>query len=877
MLETIREFAHERLEASGQENALRTLQADWLLELADRAGTRAIVDDLLPWEFDLVTPELDNVRAVLDWAAEHDPERGLRLATWLEAFWVVRDPVEGASRLEQLLARAPDAEPQLRAHALRALGGALDISGDSERAAPCYERSLELFIATGDEIHAAHIRFRIAANMSIRGDTAAAFPLLEDVLRRSRRLGMKPAESQALAFLADKADADGDLELAIELALESAAIAHEAGWAWWEAGELLQRCDLRAKAQPARCGREPCDPCARAGSGARRPAAHAVRRGRAGRHRRSTRRRRAGRPSLGGNRERSGHETNRPVGASPRGARSPRPARAGAGVRSRTHRGQPALDRPGRRPRDNRSRLAGLRLGEAVVDPDGAGRRVDRDPGRVRALRQGDGRANAAREEDAVDDLAGGHPDAAAGERRLGRVSAETERRTGTACAGSICVIVAWTPSSSQRVRLFGASTATRCQGCCAKWKVFVLCVRGSTRSTAWSTHSQIQTYESAGMRICVSIAPLAKLSVTRFVAGSIRTSVAFPSSAHTAPSPTAIEPLPKSPGRRMLATRRPLSSSSRSTSATRAPASGPLRTTAFRATQTAPAPIAKPAASAGSRNVRRSAPLARSRTAIVRPSPPPRSQSVPSTTHRLAPQPQPIWLSRTVETTRPLDGSIRSRLAAAALELPPNAQTDAPAAAAATTATTAAATSGHLRRRRAFAEDLGQPLRRRPPARAAPAGAPRSRAGGRGATRRRRPSADGCRLPRIPRRSRRRGRASSASREPPRHRRSPSPGRRCGPRCPSACRRSPRTRRYGARRVRPGRSPGLRPRVLRRPAAPGRARRTWRRSCRPPCPARGHGSASAPAGRSGGTAPAPCANGRRPAPSRVRSSRRCR
>ena len=252
MLETIREFAHERLDASGQENALRRLQADWLLELADRAGTRAIVDDLLPWEFDLVTPELDNVRAVLDWAPEHDPERGLRLATWLEAFWVVRDPVEGASRLEQLLARAPDAEPQLRAHALRALGGALDISGDSERAAPCYERSLELFIATGDEIHAAHIRFRIAANMSIRGDTAAAFPLLEDVLRRSRRLGMKPAESQALAFLADKADADGDPELAIELALESAAIAHEAGWAWWEAGELCSAATFERKhSQPA--------------------------------------------------------------------------------------------------------------------------------------------------------------------------------------------------------------------------------------------------------------------------------------------------------------------------------------------------------------------------------------------------------------------------------------------------------------------------------------------------------------------------------------------------------------------------------------------------------------------------------------------------
>ena len=41
MLETIREFAREHLEASGEEDALRRLQTEWLLELADRAGTRA--------------------------------------------------------------------------------------------------------------------------------------------------------------------------------------------------------------------------------------------------------------------------------------------------------------------------------------------------------------------------------------------------------------------------------------------------------------------------------------------------------------------------------------------------------------------------------------------------------------------------------------------------------------------------------------------------------------------------------------------------------------------------------------------------------------------------------------------------------------------
>lgn len=238
MLETIREFATERLRASGEEDALRRTQADRLLELAERAGTQAIVEVPLPWNFDLVTPEIDNVRAVLGWALEHDPARGLMLATSLEAFWVVRDPVEGASHLERLLERTPDAEPALRAPALRALGGALDISGEPDRAAPCYRQSLELFVSVGDETQAAQLRARAAWNMVMRGEAAAAWPLLEDALDAFRRLGSRLQEGEVLGFLSRKAHADGDLALAVDLSLESAAIAHEVGWAWWEAGQL---------------------------------------------------------------------------------------------------------------------------------------------------------------------------------------------------------------------------------------------------------------------------------------------------------------------------------------------------------------------------------------------------------------------------------------------------------------------------------------------------------------------------------------------------------------------------------------------------------------------------------------------------------------
>jgi tetratricopeptide (TPR) repeat protein len=238
MLETIREFAREHLAASGEEDALRRLQTDWLIELADRAGMRATVGVPGKWDVDLVAPEIDNVRAVLDWAAEHDPERGLALAASLEGFWLVREPTEGASRLEPLLARAPDAEPELRAHALRALGGALELCGEPDRAAPCYQHSLELFIASEEEIQTANLRYRVAGNMVQRGETAAAEPLLEESLRTFRQLGLPRGEAQVLGYLAEKPHGEGDLARAIELTLEGAAIAREIGWGWWESGQL---------------------------------------------------------------------------------------------------------------------------------------------------------------------------------------------------------------------------------------------------------------------------------------------------------------------------------------------------------------------------------------------------------------------------------------------------------------------------------------------------------------------------------------------------------------------------------------------------------------------------------------------------------------
>jgi predicted ATPase len=84
MLETIREYGLEQLEASGEANALRQRHAAYYLALAERAEPEAA------WAAHL-DRDHDNLRAALRWAkASGQTELGLGLAAALWRFWHVR-------------------------------------------------------------------------------------------------------------------------------------------------------------------------------------------------------------------------------------------------------------------------------------------------------------------------------------------------------------------------------------------------------------------------------------------------------------------------------------------------------------------------------------------------------------------------------------------------------------------------------------------------------------------------------------------------------------------------------------------------------------------------------------------------------------------
>lgn len=138
MLETIHEYALERLVASGEELELRRRHAAYFLELARQADAHFDSATQQAW-FDRLAAEQDNLRAVLAWqpTAPDDRRYGLRLAGMLMRFWSHRDGHdEGRHWLEAQLGRNPDGAPEDRALALTALGQSL------EHVCPAHARSV---------------------------------------------------------------------------------------------------------------------------------------------------------------------------------------------------------------------------------------------------------------------------------------------------------------------------------------------------------------------------------------------------------------------------------------------------------------------------------------------------------------------------------------------------------------------------------------------------------------------------------------------------------------------------------------------------------------------------------------------------------------
>ena len=232
MLETIREFAAEQLEASGEREEVRRRHAERMLAIAQNAHLSE--DDDEPFHWRVALAEREDLRAALDWAAEADVLLGLELASNLEAFWGPHAPAEGVRRIGDLLARGVDIPPLLRARALRNLAGAAHQERAYDVADPAYEESLRIFTELGDARGAAGIRTRLAYRAMVEGEHERARALLEESQQeaKSRFPLIETQNATLLAHLAVAEDRFEDAEAALDRSRELGAALQ---WGWHEA------------------------------------------------------------------------------------------------------------------------------------------------------------------------------------------------------------------------------------------------------------------------------------------------------------------------------------------------------------------------------------------------------------------------------------------------------------------------------------------------------------------------------------------------------------------------------------------------------------------------------------------------------------------
>ncbi len=218
LLETIREFALERLEQSGELDELRRRHAMRFLELVEAAEPELTRANQALW-LDRLDEENDNIRAAIIWAiGAGEVELALRLAGALVRFWSTRGLMrEGRARLAEALAAPGSVEPATLAKAHFAAGYAAVGEGDFLAARSDFERSLALAREAADERAEGAALAQLAWLASVGGEPERARELAEHSAELADRVGDKLTASGAATTLADLAAAAGNRDEAIAL------------------------------------------------------------------------------------------------------------------------------------------------------------------------------------------------------------------------------------------------------------------------------------------------------------------------------------------------------------------------------------------------------------------------------------------------------------------------------------------------------------------------------------------------------------------------------------------------------------------------------------------------------------------------------------
>ena len=231
LLETVRLFSRDLLQAAGEAQDVRSRHRDWYLLLAEQAEPLLVGPKQGQW-LDRLELEHDNLRAALQWskAEQNGAEAGLRLAGALWRFWEVRGYwTEGREWLEAMLAKSAGLEVPARVKALSGSAYLAFFQGDYNRARTLGEESLDLARKLGDKRGAASCLTTLGFEACRVENWPKAQELAEEGLRLSREVGDTFGNAGALAILGLVARAQGERRKAVDLLTESLNQLRETG------------------------------------------------------------------------------------------------------------------------------------------------------------------------------------------------------------------------------------------------------------------------------------------------------------------------------------------------------------------------------------------------------------------------------------------------------------------------------------------------------------------------------------------------------------------------------------------------------------------------------------------------------------------------
>jgi predicted ATPase/class 3 adenylate cyclase len=189
MLETIREYALERLAAGREEAGIRLRHARAYLALAERAQPEYTRRDTRAW-LDRSEDDHDNFRAAISWAisaGEADIAQRLTGALW--RFWQMRGYLkEGRERVEAALA-VPGGSDSSLALAHEAAGGLAYWQAEMIESADHYEKAFELAKKTGDPALIAEAIYNLGAAIAFRSGVQSGLELLDEGLALAEQVG----------------------------------------------------------------------------------------------------------------------------------------------------------------------------------------------------------------------------------------------------------------------------------------------------------------------------------------------------------------------------------------------------------------------------------------------------------------------------------------------------------------------------------------------------------------------------------------------------------------------------------------------------------------------------------------------------------------